>query len=232
MEELVLSILFAYVGRKYIPGGGIAFCDWAKNAVAYCRLHCAQWGVAPPEEGMEDMIDNLKQQVLACKQAPNKVEVAEKNALRKELEDYLRKYLQGTVARNPKVTAADRAAIGLNAPDVTPTPVGPPSGLPGAVVKYLHAGAIELQIVHAEGDFDEKANYGVKIAYDVFSLAAGEPLPADIKSLQRSMFIRRKKQKFIFEKEDSRKTAVFCLRYENSKGEAGQWGPVVSAVIP
>jgi hypothetical protein len=27
-------------------------------------------------------------------------------------------------------------------------------------------------------------------------------------------------------------TAWFCARYENSKGEAGEWGPVVSAVIP
>jgi hypothetical protein len=27
-------------------------------------------------------------------------------------------------------------------------------------------------------------------------------------------------------------TVYFCLRYENSKGEAGPFGPVLSAVIP
>jgi hypothetical protein len=27
-------------------------------------------------------------------------------------------------------------------------------------------------------------------------------------------------------------TAYICCRYENQKGDVGQWGPVVSAVIP
>jgi hypothetical protein len=31
---------------------------------------------------------------------------------------------------------------------------------------------------------------------------------------------------------DSGKTAYFCIRYENAKGDTGDWGPVFSAVIP
>jgi hypothetical protein len=35
-----------------------------------------------------------------------------------------------------------------------------------------------------------------------------------------------------FDAEDAGMTAYVCIRYENRKGEAGQWGPVASAVIP
>jgi len=44
--------------------------------------------------------------------------------------------------------------------------------------------------------------------------------------------VRRRKELFIFPAEDSGKTAYFSIRYKNSKGQAGPWGPVFSAVIP
>jgi hypothetical protein len=40
------------------------------------------------------------------------------------------------------------------------------------------------------------------------------------------------KEVFDFPAEDSGKTACFCVRYENAKGESGPWGPLFSAVIP
>jgi hypothetical protein len=36
----------------------------------------------------------------------------------------------------------------------------------------------------------------------------------------------------LFDAEDAGMTTYVCCRYENRKGEAGQWGPVASAVIP
>jgi hypothetical protein len=50
--------------------------------------------------------------------------------------------------------------------------------------------------------------------------------------LPHSRFTRRKKELFEFPLEDSGKTAYFCIRLENSKGKAGPWGPVFSAIIP
>jgi hypothetical protein len=51
-------------------------------------------------------------------------------------------------------------------------------------------------------------------------------------NLPHSRFVRRRKELFIFPPEDSGKTAYFSIRYENSKGQAGPWGPVFSTVIP
>ncbi|MDR1326104.1 MAG: hypothetical protein LBK00_08735, partial [Treponema sp.] len=57
-------------------------------------------------------------------------------------------------------------------------------------------------------------------------------VPADGKGLQHYRFTRRGKEKLLFDAEDAGKTVYVCCRYENRKGEAGQWEPVVSAVIP
>ncbi|MDR1324506.1 MAG: hypothetical protein LBK00_00535, partial [Treponema sp.] len=57
-------------------------------------------------------------------------------------------------------------------------------------------------------------------------------VPADGKGLQHYRFTRRGKEKLIFDAEDAGKTVYVCCRYENRKGEAGQWEPVASAVIP
>ena len=45
-------------------------------------------------------------------------------------------------------------------------------------------------------------------------------------------FTRRKTELVSFAAEESGMTAYFRARYENGKGEAGKWGPIVSAVIP
>jgi hypothetical protein len=55
--------------------------------------------------------------------------------------------------------------------------------------------------------------------------------PVDGKGMTHK-FTRRKKEKLLFDAEDAGKTVYVCCRYENAKGDEGQWGPVASAVIP
>ncbi|MHB9294049.1 hypothetical protein Holit_03175 [Hollandina sp. SP2] len=50
--------------------------------------------------------------------------------------------------------------------------------------------------------------------------------------LSRLRFTRRRKETILFDAEDAGMTAYVCCRCGNGKGELGQWGPVVSAVIP
>jgi hypothetical protein len=49
--------------------------------------------------------------------------------------------------------------------------------------------------------------------------------------LPYSVFTRRKKERFDFDGE-SGNMVYFCLRYENSKDQAGPFGPMLKAVIP
>jgi hypothetical protein len=56
--------------------------------------------------------------------------------------------------------------------------------------------------------------------------------PVSGDELPHSLFTKRRKELFDFPMEDSGKTVYFCIRYENSKGKAGPWGPIISAIIP
>jgi hypothetical protein len=56
--------------------------------------------------------------------------------------------------------------------------------------------------------------------------------PHDGRGLSHLRFTCRRKEKILFDAEDAGKTVYVCCRYENRKGEVGQWGPVASTIIP
>jgi hypothetical protein len=218
--------------KDYIPKPDRGLLDWLKFLIAYAMLHCARWKVEKPSDDFVALLNDFEAAVLKTME-PNhgKVDVVKKNDLKKAVVKEARTYVQGFLAKNPHVTNADREEMKLPIYDVIHTPVGNPVGLVTATFKYPNECALELNILHVKGSpYDEKANYGVRIESGVFAVDA--PPVTEVNQLHESRFIRRKKELFTFDKKDARKIAYFCLRYENSKGQAGQWGPIVSAIIP
>ena len=155
---------------------------------------------------------------------------AELKTARKELvatmRDVKRRYFF-----SPPLTDGELISLGLKPKDVIPTPVGAPQGQATADVSYLGGQILQLHVKHVAGTpNDPKANYGVKIYYDAFADSDKKPASGD--ELTKHKFTRQKKETFEFATADVKKTAYFCIRYENSKGKAGAWGPMISAVIP
>jgi hypothetical protein len=56
--------------------------------------------------------------------------------------------------------------------------------------------------------------------------------PLDGEGLLHYRFTHRKLETVGFAAEEAGMTAYFCACYENRKGDAGKWGPVVSIIIP
>jgi hypothetical protein len=218
--------------RSYIPAGDIKFLEWVKQMIAYAKLHNAKFQVPMPTGELEDAIGEFEICLRKCA-SPNKgkVDTHEKNIARKTVEKLCRSYVQGFLAKNPYVSDIDRDNMGLTVYDYVPSAVGMPVGLVTATVSYPNQGALLLSLTHVENTPDDpRANYGVKIAYDVYG--AAEPAPVSAEQLRKSVFTRRKKELFTFEQTDTGKIARFCMRYENSKGQAGQWGQIIAAIIP
>jgi hypothetical protein len=130
-------------------------------------------------------------------------------------------------------------------PDKTPSPVPPPTVEVGADVSFPGLHLLELHIKSLpaiQGDRNQ-SDYGVRIYYGIMppggatvEVATGQKrelmyAPTVGDELPHSVFTRTKKHQFDFDG-DSGKTAYFCLRYENAKGEVGPFGPLLSAVIP
>jgi hypothetical protein len=147
----------------------------------------------------------------------------------------------------PPLTEGDWAALGFKPKDTHPTPVPVPEGVPTVSLSYPggpHAMTAHLGPLAGTVELESESDYGYAIYLGIMppggatlEEAASEKHylmkpPADGKGLQHYRFTRRRKEKILFDAEDAGKTVYVCCRYENQKGQAGQWGPVVSAVIP
>ena len=132
---------------------------------------------------------------------------------------------------NPPLTDADLLSLGLKPKDTEPTPVADPTGMAEASIAFPGRTQLRIYIKHVgEKEKDARVNYGCRIYYGLY--AADATPPATGNDLRESRFTRRKKELFTFEPKDTGKIAYFCIRYENSKGKAGPWGMLTSALIP
>ncbi|MDR1326722.1 MAG: hypothetical protein LBK00_11880 [Treponema sp.] len=147
----------------------------------------------------------------------------------------------------PPLSEGDWVALGFRQKDPHPSPVPAPDGVPVVTLSYPggpHAITVHLGAMMGTQDLAAESDYGYAIYAGIMppggatlEQAASDKhylmkIPMDGKGLQHYRFTRRGKEKFIFDAEDAGKTVYVCCRYENRKGEAGQWGPVVSLVIP
>ena len=218
--------------KDYIPGGDTDFLVWATKMTETADERCLDWQIAPPSGVIGNTLTVFKTK-LAKTQNPNhgKIDTLEKNEARKAAEKACRIYVQGFLAKNPNVTNADREYMRLTVYDILPTSVNKPLGQATASIGFLGVGVLQLHIKHVDGTpTDFKADYGYKIHYGTF--ADSDPQPSSGEDLNKSKFTRRKKEVFEFAPADVKKTAYFCIRYENSKGETGPWGPMFASVIP
>ena len=204
------------MSERWLEYGGENFEAWNIPPAAFTKLNAASLA-AKNANSVPASIRN------AMTNATLKTAFIELTA---QMRDMKKRYFY-----DPPLTATDFAALGLKMKDTEPTPVADPVGLATANIKYPNAGALELHIKHLDSTpTDEKANYGFRIYFGVY--AFDETPPASGKDLHESKFTRQKKMLFTFEPEQSGKIAYFAIRYENSKGKAGQWGGLISAIIP
>jgi hypothetical protein len=147
----------------------------------------------------------------------------------------------------PPLTEGDWAALGFRPRDTHPAPIPAPEGVTAVSLSYPggpHALTAHLEHMAGTQELDPGSDYGYAIYVGIMpsggatlEQAASEKhylmkMPADGKGLRHFRFTRRRKEKLLFDTEDQGMTAYVCCRYENQKGEVGQWGPVASAVIP
>ena len=219
-------------GINYIPTSDAGLVDRGEKVYTRADERHTEWGVIPAGEVRKGRLAEFKTKVELCKQATSsRVDISVKNELKVVVKKDIREYVQGYVARNPLVTTEDREIMGLPIYDRTPTSVGLPQGQATAMMTYIGGQILRLHIKHMVGTpADKKANYGCKIYYGVFADSDKQPVTGE--DLTKQIFTRRKKEDFTFSPTDVKKTAYFCIRYENSKGQAGAWGPMISALIP
>jgi hypothetical protein len=214
----------------------------------------AGWGIPPAHitqlagdaQAAEAVLDKVK----SGERTP--VSVVQCNTAFRDMETEAR-FIKKHYLMIPPLTLADFAALLLPLPDETQSPVPPPPGQPSITITY--PGGPHVLLVHlgplpgtepsaSSGSHDSRGDYGFALylgimpqggatleqAASVKHYLMKEPLSGD--ELLHYRFTRRKKEAVGFDAAESGMTAYFCARYENGKGQVGQWGPVAKAVIP
>jgi len=146
--------------------------------------------------------------------------------------------------KQPPMEDADFISLGLKPKDTTKTIVPVPTGQaeadithPGTDLVMLHIKLLTGTVIDPDSLNGYRIYYGIMppggatveeaTGHDRYLMKpalTGEDLP-------HSRFTRRKKETLIFSPLENGKTVYFSVRIENSKGEAGPWGPVFKAVI-
>jgi hypothetical protein len=144
----------------------------------------------------------------------------------------------------PPLTEADLISLQLTPKDLAYTPpTVPTEQVEGDILRPgVHLLEIILRIItRTENHYGQ---FGFRIYWGIFpnrdamveetpSLKREPPqIPGSVDALPFSKYTKRKRERFNFDPADSGKLVFFCVRLENTEGDAGPWGPLLSAVIP
>jgi hypothetical protein len=145
----------------------------------------------------------------------------------------------------PPLTKADFARLLLPIPSDTRTKIGRPDGQPALTLSYPggpHKVTVHTGPLAGTEQLDPRSDYGYAIYMGMMPQGGATleqaasakhylmkpPLSGD--DLKYFKFTRQHKEEVVFPPEEAGMTAYFCARYENPKGDAGDWGPIVSTI--
>ena len=231
----------------WLPYNRDAILAMAKDWLAVLVTKGTAWNVTDAEKtGLTALTEDAENALATAKNETTRTPVvtAQCKAAFEALTAKMR-FIKSHFFLAPPLASADFISLGLKPHDSTSTPVPPPSGFAEADVSYPGVGALELHCrpVAGQPPLDVRSDYGYRVYFGVMpqggasvEAATGQKrelvkAPDTGADLPHSQWVRRKRERFYFSG-DSGKTAWFCIRYENSKGENGPWGPLFSAVIP
>lgn len=216
----------------YIPKNDADFHLWQADFVEIVATNATTWGIAA-----EDVTTLKAKQTVwtpAFEKASNKqnrtaADVATKNAAGDDYTKTIRDFTQQWLARNPKVTDADRVRMGITVRSNSHTATPPPDSFPVGSINF------SLRLQHSISFFDQASAHsnakpeGVS-GCEIYLKVDGEaPKSMDEMHFQgtcsASPFVVK------FDATKAGKIAYYWLRWVNRKGEAGPWSTVVSAMI-
>ena len=154
-----------------------------------------------------------------------------KDGARRELEAQARpitSFVQGF----PKTTDADRATIGITVRDTEGTPTATPTTRPQAVVRAGGRLTHTLRLTDESTPTRRARPKGVLGAEVWVKLVdPGTPAPTDPAALAFLTMATKPSVVTEYRAADGGKTAVYMLRWVNTRGEKGPWSEVTTATV-
>jgi hypothetical protein len=219
------------MARDFIPDTDKDFYEWEESLCTYISGTLPAWNI--PQTAYAE-VDTLRSAFVIAYHAavgpdPKKSETHEKNRTRDAFKKKLREFLKAYVTYNPAVTddERDQAGLPIHKPSGGHHPI--PVSHPIAIVDTSIIRQVTLRLLDSITKSRAKP-FGVHGAEALW--AKLDHPPTSIDELTNSAFTTTSSLTLKFGEEDRGKTVYYCLRWENTRGEKGPWGPIESVKIP
>lgn len=216
----------------YIPTNDAEFNNWQTNLIDVVSANAESWGI--PADTVTAVKAKQTTWVGAYAKASNKqnrtqADVIAKKDAEEDFSKTLRALVQQWLARNPKISDADRVRMDITVRNNTHTPVPPPESFPVGTVDF----SVRLQ--HSISFYDQASAHsnakpeGVTGCEVYLKVDGDAPKSVDEMHFQgtcsASPFVVK------FDTSKAGKTAYYWLRWVNRKGETGPWSNTISAMV-
>jgi hypothetical protein len=226
--------------EHWFPGKRAEVLGMAKNWVQLVSANKTAWSI--PDGILQDLTAKTAAAQAAFDLVQSAARTAENTAQCQAAFADLEQCMRNTKNRcffAPPLTDPNLISLGLKPKDTVKTPVPVPTSEAEADITFPDFHLIELVKIRRRGlgSSDPRSEHGVRIHFGVLDERGARgrflisAVPETGEDLPHSVFTRRKKERFDFNGY-SGKTVYFSLRWENTKGEGGPFGPLKHAVIP
>jgi hypothetical protein len=219
---------------NYIPRPDGNFAAWANHYYDSVKTFYDKQGLDP------DLLTPLMKALATWNaQYPAHVSAQQRAEAARQAKDTARAALEkevrpvtNFVQGYPKTTDADRAEIGITVRDTSKTPTPTPTTRPLVSVDPAARLTHELRLVDEGSPTRRGKPEGVAGAEVWVKLIdAGQPAPTDPSVLSFLTMTTRPTLRTDFRAADGGKTAVYMLRWVNTRGEKGPWSDVTTATV-
>jgi hypothetical protein len=214
----------------YLPRNDAAFQNWQANFLTYASEHLAALGLTA-----EDLAPVTAAQADwdPAYAANNTIQITArsstqlKNDRRAAYDEAIRELVR-RIQASPLVTDDERRALGITVPGDHPTPVGPPSSRPLAIVDPSDRFRHRIRYSD-EGSTTSRARPAGIIGCEVWVKVGAAPVdPSEMTFLalnRSSPYIAE------YTGTDAGKMAHYMLRWVSNNGQKGPWSETESATI-
>lgn len=216
----------------YIPSIEADLNVWQFNLIEFITANATAWGI-PPEE-VAALKASQARWTAAYDKASNKqnrtaADVQTKNDARASFTKDIRDMVQQWLARNSKVTDADRVKMGINVRTGSHTSTPAPETFPIGTIDF------SIRMQHSITFYDQMSAHsnakpeGVSGCEVYMKIGGDAPKSVDEMHFQGTCSASPYVVKFTAAQAGN--TVYYWLRWVNRKGETGPWSTVISAMI-